>query len=58
MHNCRTELEKLRKDAAECTLIRHLATDEAKRELFSRLADRLNILAEQVEAALVERKAC
>jgi hypothetical protein len=31
-------IEKLRKDAAECALIRDLATDKAKREMFDRLA--------------------
>ena len=32
------QLEKLRSEAAECALIRDLATDITKRELFSRLA--------------------
>ena len=52
-----TQLEKLRNDAAECALIRDLATDKAKQELFGRLADHLNVLADQVETAMNERKA-
>jgi hypothetical protein len=51
------QLEKLRKDAAECALTRDLATDPAKRELFDRLAVHLNSLADQVEAAMLSGKA-
>jgi hypothetical protein len=47
--------EKLRKDAAECALIRDLATDR-KREVFDRLANHLVVLADQVEMAITERK--
>ncbi|MGX1164159.1 hypothetical protein AB7M16_000425 [Bradyrhizobium sp. USDA 372] len=50
------QIEKLRKDAAECALIRDLATDPAKREVFDRLACHLTVLADQVEMALLERK--
>lgn len=49
-------LEKLRTDAAECALIRDLATDPAKRELFDRLANHLTVLADQVETAMLVRK--
>lgn len=52
MQDNRTQLEKLREEAAECALIRDLATDKAKRELFDKLADRLGVLADQVEAAI------
>ncbi len=45
------------KDAAERALIRDLATDPAKREVFDRLASHLTVLADQVEMAMVERKA-
>ena len=38
MKDYQAQLEKLRRDAAECALIRDLATDSAKRELFDRLA--------------------
>jgi hypothetical protein len=50
------QVEKLRKDAAECALIRDLATDKAKREMFDRLASHLTVLADQVEMAMIERK--
>ena len=50
------QVEKLRKDAAECALIRDLTTDQAKRELFDRLASHLTLLADQVEEALLHRK--
>jgi hypothetical protein len=50
------QIEKLRKDAAEAALIRDLATDQAKRELFDRLASHLTVLADQVEQALLQRK--
>jgi hypothetical protein len=50
------QAEKLRKDAAECALIRDRATDKAKREMFDRLASHLTVLADQVERAMLERK--
>lgn len=50
------QVEKLRKDAAECALIRDLATDATKREMFDRLASHLANLANQVELAITERK--
>ena len=52
-----THLEKLRKDAAECALVRDLATDKAKREMFDRLARHLDELADQVERAMKARQA-
>jgi hypothetical protein len=45
----RVQLEKLRVDAVECALIRDLATDAKKREMFGKLADRLSALALDVE---------
>lgn len=48
-----TQLEKLRRDAAECELIRDLATDRRKRELFDRLAAH-SVLATEVERAMLE----
>jgi hypothetical protein len=48
------QLEKLRRDAAECELIRDLATDPKKRELFDRLAAHLMVLASEVERAMLE----
>lgn len=56
MKDYQGQLEKLRKDAAECALIRDLATDKAKREMFDRLASHLTVLADQVEIAMLERK--
>ena len=48
------QLEKLRRDAAECEVIRNLATDPKKRELFDRLAAHLSLLASEVERAMLE----
>ena len=48
--------EKFRAEAAECALIRDLATDPKKREMFDRLASHLTVLADQVELAILEQK--
>jgi hypothetical protein len=55
MNDYQAQLEKLRRDAAECALIRDLATDKDKRELFERLASHLNVLADQVERVMRDR---
>jgi hypothetical protein len=55
MNDYLAQVEKLRKDAAECALIRDLATDQAKRDLFDRLASHLTVLADQVEQAILQR---
>ncbi|MBV8926211.1 MAG: hypothetical protein JOZ74_12665 [Bradyrhizobium sp.] len=55
MQDMRAHLEKLRTDAAECALIRDLATDPEKRQLFTRLAEHLSALAREVEAAIAEK---
>ena len=52
MQDMLTHLEKLRTDAAECALIRDLATDVRKRELFSKLAEHLSALAAEIESAV------
>jgi hypothetical protein len=57
MQDMKAHLEKLRADAAECALIRDLATDPEKRALFTRLADHLSRLASEVEAAIAARLA-
>ena len=44
MKDILAHLDKLRADAAECAMIRDLATDREKRELFARLADHLAML--------------
>jgi len=54
MNDMQAQLEKLRTDAAECALIRDLSTDPKKRELFTRLADHLSVLAAEVERAIAE----
>jgi len=56
MKDYQAHLEKLRKDAAECALVRDLATDNAKREMFDRLARHLDQLADEVERAMNVRK--
>lgn len=57
MKDYQAHLEKLRKDTAECALIRNLATDHAKRELFDRLSRHLDRLADEVEKAMNSLKA-
>jgi hypothetical protein len=52
MQDMKARLEKLRTDAAECALIRDLATDPAKRAVFTRLSERLSELVNELEAAI------
>ena len=52
MKDYQAHLEKLRKDAAECALVRDLATDRAKRKQFDRLSRHLDQLADEVERAM------
>jgi hypothetical protein len=54
MQDMLAQLEKLRREASECELIRDLATDPKKRELFDRLAAHLTVLAAEVERAMLE----
>lgn len=56
MKDYQTHVEKLRKNAAECALVRDLATDKAKREIFDRLARHLDQLADEVERDMNARK--
>ena len=56
MKDYQAQLEKLRRDAAECALVRDLATDKAKHELFDRLSSHLTVLADQVEQEMLRRK--
>lgn len=53
MKDYQASLEKLRRDAA---LLRDLATDKTKREMFDRLHQHLNRLADEVEQAMADRK--
>jgi hypothetical protein len=55
MRDIQAYMEKLRTDAAECALISDLATDVPKRELFSRLAEHLSLLASIVEREVASR---
>ena len=56
MKDYRAALQKLRRDAAEAALIRDLATDTTKRDMFDRLHQHLSRLADEVEKAIAERK--
>ena len=49
MKDHQAHLEKLRKDAAECAIVRDLATDHAKRDMFDRLSRHLDQLADEIE---------
>ena len=51
MQDIASYLEKLRTQVAECELIRDLATDPQKRELFDRLAEHFKVLAGELEGA-------
>ena len=52
MKDYRASIEKLRKDAAEAALIRDLAIDAVKRDMYDRLHRHFNMLADEVEQAL------
>ena len=52
MKDYRASLEKFRQDAADAAIIRDLATDQPKREMFDRLHQHLNRLADEVEQAI------
>jgi hypothetical protein len=57
MKDMQASLEKLLTDAADAALIRDLATDSRKRELFTRLADHLAMLAAVVEREIATQAA-
>ena len=52
MKDYQASIEKLRKDAAEAALIRDLARDKTKREMYDRLHRHFNGLADEVEQAM------
>lgn len=56
MKDYQAYVEKLRRDAAEATLIRDLATDPIKRDMFGRLSEHLSRLADEVEEAMNSAK--
>lgn len=56
MKDYRASLGKLRKDSAESKLISDLATNNAKRKMFAKLAQRLDKLADEVERAIAVKE--
>ena len=54
MQDMLARLEKLRREAAECGLIRDAATNQTKRDLFDRLAAHLTVLASEIERVILE----
>ena len=56
MEDIRQHLEKLREQVAECEIIRDLATDPKKRELFARLAEHHKALAAEIERVIATTK--
>jgi hypothetical protein len=57
MKDMQAQLEKLRVQISECELIRDLATEKAKRELFNKLAEHFRVLATEVEREIAARSA-
>jgi hypothetical protein len=55
MKDIRQHLEKLRVQTAECEMIRDLATDFEKRNMFARLAEHFRTLAGELETELARR---
>jgi hypothetical protein len=55
MQDMQAQLEKLRVQVAECEMIRDLATDPAKRELFARLAEHFKVLVAEIENVMARR---
>jgi hypothetical protein len=52
MRDMQVHLERLREQAAEYEMIREIATDRVKRDLFAKLAEHFKILATEVEHAM------
>lgn len=57
MKDYHASIEKLRKDAADAALIRDLATDRVKRDLYDRLHRHFSSLADEVEQAIKSSEA-
>jgi hypothetical protein len=55
MKDLREKLEKLRADAEDCDLISRLATDQAKRAIFKKLAIHLRSAAADIEAVITQK---
>ena len=56
MKDYQASIEKLRRDAAKAALIRDLATNPTKRQMFDRLHRHLTLLADEVERAMKSDK--
>ncbi len=54
MKDMQAQLERLRLQIVECEMIRDLATDPGKRDLFAMLAENFKFLARQVEKKLAD----
>jgi hypothetical protein len=54
MKDYQASLEKLRRDATEAALVRDLATDPIKRAMYTRLAEHMARLADEVEQAMAQ----
>jgi hypothetical protein len=52
IRDTQSHLEELRDRAAECALIRDLATDKRKRQLFTKLANRFAVMVADAERAM------
>jgi hypothetical protein len=52
VEDMRPHLAKLRADAADCATVAARATDSEKRELFTRLASHLGVLADALQRAI------
>ena len=52
MNDMKEHLEKLQVQIVECEMIRDLATDPKKRELFARLAEHHRTLATEIRRAM------
>jgi hypothetical protein len=56
MEDMLAHLEKLRVQITDCELIRDLATDPNKRDLFAKLALHYEVLAGEIEKAIASAK--
>jgi len=52
MKDMLVQLEMLRTEAANCSQLARLATDQVKRELFTKLAQHYAVLAGEVQKAI------
>jgi hypothetical protein len=56
MKDMQEHLEKLQLQIVECEMVRDLATDPKKRDLFARLAEHYKVLAAEVTRGIAEQK--